>query len=64
MTSSERPIDVIRDYLADPDVQLPAKVYSAILLAVELVEAKERAAELADFFGVTTDYLLGRDEAS
>lgn len=48
MTPSERPIDVIRDYLADPDVQLPAKVYSAILLVVELVEAKERAAELME----------------
>lgn len=48
MTPRERPIDVIRDYLADPDVQLPAKVYRAILLAVELVEAKERAADLME----------------
>lgn len=48
MTPNERPIDVIRDYLADPAVQLPAKVYSAILLAVELVEARERAAELME----------------
>ena len=48
MMPSEKTIDVLRSYLADPEVSVPARVYSAILLAIEFIEAKERAADLLE----------------
>lgn len=48
MKSRERPIDVLRSYMADPDANIPAKVYSALLLAIEFIEARERAADLME----------------
>lgn len=44
----ERPIDTLREFLADPETNIPSKVYNAILLAVELIEARERVADLME----------------
>lgn len=48
MKLCERPIDTLREFLADPETNIPAKVYNAILLAVELIEARERVTDLMD----------------
>lgn len=44
----ERPIDTLREFLADPDTNISSKVYNAILLAVELIEARERVTDLME----------------
>ena len=44
----ERPIDTLREFLADPETNIPSKVYNAILLAVELIEARERVTDLME----------------
>lgn len=48
MKLCERPIDTLREFLADPETNIPSKAYNAILLAVELIEARERVAGLME----------------
>lgn len=48
MKLCERPIDTLREFLADPETNIPSKVYNAILLAVELIEARERVTDLME----------------
>lgn len=48
MKLSERPIDTLREFLADPETNISSKVYNAILLAIELIEAHERVGDLME----------------
>ena len=48
MKPCERPIDTMRAYLADPETSSSSKVYNAILLAVELIEARDRVTGLME----------------
>lgn len=47
---SECPERLIKlpEFLADPETNISSKVYNAILLAVELIEARERVTDLMD----------------
>ena len=48
MRLCERPIDTLREFLADPETNIQSKVYSAILRAVELIEARDRVTGLME----------------
>ena len=48
MKPCERPIDTLREFLADPETNISSKVYNAILLAVELIEARDRVTDLME----------------
>lgn len=48
MKLCERPIDTLREFLGDPEANISSKVYNAILLAVELIEARERVGDLME----------------
>lgn len=36
------------EFLADPETNISSKVYNAILLAVELIEARERVTDMME----------------
>lgn len=38
----------LREFLADHETNISSKVYNAILLAVELIEARERVTDLME----------------
>lgn len=38
----------LREFLADPETNISSKVYNATLLAVELIEARERVTDLME----------------
>ena len=38
----------LREFLADPETNISSKVYNAILLAVELIEARDRVTGLME----------------
>lgn len=38
----------LREFFADPETNISSKVYNAILLAVELIEARERVTDLME----------------
>ena len=48
MKLCERPIDTLREFVAGPETNIASKVYNAILLAVELIEARERVTDLME----------------
>ena len=60
MKLCERPIDTLREFLADPETNIPSKVYNAILLAVELID-RDAVFALLDDHGNAELVVTGRD---
>ena len=48
MSECPKRLRKLREFLADPETNIPSKVYNAILLAVELIEARERVTDLME----------------
>lgn len=48
MSKFQERLRKLREFLADPETNISSKVYNAILLAVELIEARERVTDLME----------------
>ena len=48
MSKFQERLRKLREISADPETNISSKVYNAILLAVELIEARERVTDLME----------------
>lgn len=48
MSECPKRLRKLPEFLADPETNISSKVYNAILLAVELIEARERVTDLME----------------